>query len=217
MTEKHPNPKIVDLAKYRKRANAAKRMEEKHPNPDKVVDITTYQVRTNTVIKKPYKHKMFIFLFLFVLVAILVSLPENKPSSTEDANTCKSKINEDGNIEVTIDQDTSGHYVCLGYINGEKVMFILDTGATFVTIPEKYTHYLGLQTGKAFYAETANGKSLSYPTFIKNIKVGDISINGIEGTISTGMDIDAVLLGMSFLRQVDFSFSRKENKMKLIR
>jgi len=206
MNEKTPNSKnVVNIEEYRA-ANAAKKQrmaEENLQPPLKVVELNS-QVPPNTV--KTYRN-FFIILFVLFSFSILVFLyDENKPSPI-DTTLCQSKINEDGSKEVRFDKEPNGHYTCGGYINGKEVKFILDTGATHVTVPEKYQAFLGLRKRSTGYAETANGRVLVYSTVIRNITIGHISIDYVPGTISTGMEMNAVLLGMSFLEKVKFQFS----------
>jgi aspartyl protease family protein len=206
MNEKTPNSKnVVNLEEYRA-ANAAKkqRMAENLQLPLKVVEIKNSYVPPNT--GKTYRN-FFIFLFVLFSFAILVFLYDENELFSIDTTLCQSKINEDGSKEVIFDKEPNGHYTCGGYINGKEVKFILDTGATHVTVPEKYQAFLGLRSRRSGYADTANGRVLVYSTVIRNITIGHISISRVPGTISTGMEMDAVLLGMSFLEKVKFQFS----------
>ena len=63
----------------------------------------------------------------------------------------------DGVREVLLEQNRWGHYVVTGKINGHPVKFLLDTGATNVSVPERVATKLGLEAGHQQTVETANG------------------------------------------------------------
>lgn len=112
----------------------------------------------------------------------------------------------DGNIrEVTLKRNKFGHYVTNGKLNGLEVVFMLDTGATGVAIPEAIARKLGIRRGRAVQVQTANGIGTSYLTRLDSVSVGDIELKGVEAGIVPGFMGEEVLLGMSFLRHIEFS------------
>lgn len=64
---------------------------------------------------------------------------------------------------------------------------------------------LGLKRGRAVMVNTANGLTESYSTVIESLVLGDIRLHGVAAGIVPGMQGDEILLGMSALRQLDFS------------
>ena len=97
----------------------------------------------------------------------------------------------------------SGHYLANGKINGHPVVFLLDTGATDVALPEKLANRIGLEKGYESRAQTANGITKSYLTLLRDVSLGDIRLHGIRASILPGMKGNQVLLGMSFLKQLE--------------
>lgn len=114
-------------------------------------------------------------------------------------------IRSDSAIEVRLDSNRQGHYLVNGQINGTDVTFLLDTGATFVAIPESVAGELNLQRGRPVMVNTANGLTESYSTRIDTLTLGDIRLHDVAAGIVPGMGGEGVLLGMSALRQLDFS------------
>lgn len=108
-------------------------------------------------------------------------------------------------IEVRLQGNRGGHYLTGGYINGEPVTLLLDTGATMVAVPAGLASELGLRRGPAFMVTTANGMAESFRTRIDRLQIGDIELRDVDAAIVPGMGSDDVLLGMSALRQLDFS------------
>lgn len=106
-----------------------------------------------------------------------------------------------GQTTVSIQQGQGGHYLAAGKINGEPVKFLVDTGATNVSIPLSVAKRLDLPIGLSFVTKTANGFGTGYETAIKNITLGDIELTGVEASVSEGLTGEEILLGMSFLRK----------------
>jgi aspartyl protease family protein len=117
----------------------------------------------------------------------------------------RSAITADGLPTVQLERNRFGHYVATGYINNQPVTFMLDTGASDVSVPLSVADKLGLEKGQALLYQTANGTIKAWQTVIDEIRLGDLSVGPVRASINPGAQGDAVLLGMSFLKQLDFS------------
>jgi aspartyl protease family protein len=107
--------------------------------------------------------------------------------------------------EVVLQRNRFGHYVTSGEINGKPVTFMLDTGATGVAIPDAVARRLGIPRGRAYRTQTANGTAVSYAALLDTVAVGDIVLSDVQAGIAPGMGIEQVLLGMSFLKHIEFT------------
>src|SRR6056297_204238 len=116
-----------------------------------------------------------------------------------------SEIGEDGVREVVLERNRQGHYVTSGEINGRPVVFLLDTGATGIAIPAGVAQDLGIPRGRPFTTRTANGNTTSYATRLGSVSIGDIELNNVEAGITPGLQMREILLGMSFLRHIEFT------------
>jgi aspartyl protease family protein len=112
---------------------------------------------------------------------------------------------EGGLPEVVLQRNKFGHYVTSGMINGKPVTFMLDTGATGVAIPDSLASYLGLRRGAAFPTQTANGMSISYAANLDTVSVGAIELQDVSAAITPGLQTEEILLGMSFLKHIEFT------------
>ena len=112
---------------------------------------------------------------------------------------------DDGVLEVRLERNRYGHYVATGAINGQAVEFMLDTGATDVSVPAAIADRLGLQRGQAVYYHTANGTVRAWQTTIERIQLGPLHAGPVRASINPHDSGDAVLLGMSFLKELDFN------------
>ncbi|MFC3607716.1 retropepsin-like aspartic protease family protein [Stutzerimonas tarimensis] len=108
-------------------------------------------------------------------------------------------------IEVTLSGNAQGHFVAAGRINGERVTFLLDTGATDVAVPARLAEQLGLSRGQPQPVMTASGPSTGYRTRIERLELGDIVLNGVPALLIPDFDSPVVLLGMSALKQLEFT------------
>lgn len=108
-------------------------------------------------------------------------------------------------VEVTLLANRQGHFVASGQINQQPVKFFLDTGSTDVAVPESLAGQLGLQPGDPITLSTANGHIDAYRTRLDELRLGEISLHNVRAVIDPGLDDQEVLLGMSALRQLDFS------------
>jgi aspartyl protease family protein len=117
----------------------------------------------------------------------------------------ETQYNEDRVREVALKRNKYGHYVTSGKVNGRPVVFMLDTGATGVAIPDNIAKKLNIKRGRPFTVQTANGKATSYSAILNSVSVGDIELNHVRSGISPGFTGDEILLGMSFLRHIEFT------------
>ncbi|MFA5679017.1 MAG: TIGR02281 family clan AA aspartic protease [Pseudomonas sp.] len=108
-------------------------------------------------------------------------------------------------IEVHLERNRQGHYLTKGQINGRPVTFLLDTGATFVAVPAGLAEELQLKRGRPIMVNTANGLTESWSTRIHTLQLGDIRLHDVSAGIVPGIVGEDILLGMSALKQLDFT------------
>ena len=106
---------------------------------------------------------------------------------------------------VVLQRNASHHYVFTGSINQQSTVFLLDTGATDVTVPQGLAKQLGLKKGYTYDASTANGTITVYTTTIDTLSLGGIILHDVKAVINPSMGGDEVLLGMSALKNLQFS------------
>ena len=105
--------------------------------------------------------------------------------------------------EIILQRNAYGHYVANGTINGNEVVFLLDTGATEVAIPEQIANKIGLVKGRRFMVKIANGNTPAYRTHLDSAAIGEISRHSLNATILSNMSGNEVLLGMNFLKHFE--------------
>jgi aspartyl protease family protein len=107
-------------------------------------------------------------------------------------------------VAVTLNADARGHFVVDGQINGGSVRFIVDTGASLVSMSSADARRLGIDYSKGQLAQmaTANGVAPAYRVRLATVRVGDVSLDNVDAVV---METQAmhVLLGMSFLNRMN--------------
>jgi aspartyl protease family protein len=124
----------------------------------------------------------------------------HNPNQTVHTNTLAGGVRE-----VVLKRNHSGHYVATGKIDNRRVVFLLDTGATDVSVPAAVARALSLPRGPALTYRTANGNVTGYRTRLRRVVLGDIVLRDIAASINPADPGDEVLLGMSFLRKLEFT------------
>jgi len=109
-----------------------------------------------------------------------------------------------GSSSVTLKADARGHFVTDGQVNGGTVRFMVDTGATTIALPAADAKRLGIDylKGERGLVQTANGTAPAYRVKLDTVRLGDITINGVEGVVLEG-GLQTALLGMSFLNRTE--------------
>ena len=93
-------------------------------------------------------------------------------------------------------------YLVTGSINGFPVDFIVDTGATLVSLSGREARRLGIDyrvVGTPGHSSTASGIEKIYLVKLDKVRVGDIELRNVQGAVHDGDFPPAALLGMSFL------------------
>lgn len=138
------------------------------------------------------------------ILAMLTLFFNNYIESRDNPNADLAYLNG-REAEVVLQRNRAGHYLAPGRINGERVHFLLDTGATTVSVPSSLADDLGLQRGVAMQSMTANGTITVYRTELDSVTLGGIHMRNVSATINPGMQGDLVLLGMSFMQHLELT------------
>jgi|TARA_B100000315_G_scaffold179269_1_gene167967 aspartyl protease family protein len=105
---------------------------------------------------------------------------------------------------ISINSDGLGQYRIRGAINGRFTNFLVDTGASVVAMSSNDARAAGIEyeSGRAGKVQTAQGVTDSYFVTLGSVTIGSITANNVDAAIIDGEFPEDVLLGMSFLSQV---------------
>ncbi|MCP5229012.1 MAG: TIGR02281 family clan AA aspartic protease [Candidatus Accumulibacter sp.] len=100
--------------------------------------------------------------------------------------------------------DGSGHFITTGNINGTTVRFLVDTGATMISLGASDARRIGIDAskGQRGTVNTANGQAPVSRVRLDTVRVGEIVLHGIDALVHQ-QDMPFVLLGMTFLNRLE--------------
>ena len=159
----------------------------------------------NTTDKSPLIGKFMIIAAWLLLLALLTLFFNDRLDHQRNPNRNLGTASETDTPSVQLQRNRAGHYVATGAINGQPVEFMLDTGATDVSIPVAIADKLKLKRGRPAVYQTANGQITAWRTTVNEIQLGPLRVGPVTASINPADSTGAILLGMSFLRQLDFS------------
>lgn len=118
--------------------------------------------------------------------------------------------------DVELRRSFDGHFYSDVSVNGAKVRFVVDSGATVVILTQEDARKIGLDPDSLSYtgrARTANGEVRMAPVTLDEMTLEGVTMRNVRAAVNGGR-LDTSLLGMSFLRRLD-SIEMKGNKMVL--
>jgi aspartyl protease family protein len=112
---------------------------------------------------------------------------------------------------VTLSADSRGHFSAEGLINGSPVRFVVDTGATLVSLSSSEAKRLALdyERGEPVAMNTANGTIQARRVRLNQVRLGAISVSNVDAVVVDNLAMPT-LLGMSFLNRMDM---RREGQL----
>ncbi len=116
--------------------------------------------------------------------------------------------------QIVLTAESGGHFFANGSINGKSVRFVVDTGATSVSMSQEEADRLGIdyKSGPRGMARTANGVVPMYGASLASVRVGDVQVYNVPATVVPA-PMGYVLLGNSFLTR--FQMKRENDVMTL--
>ena len=115
---------------------------------------------------------------------------------------------------VVLSAGSGGHFIGQGSINGQSVSFLVDTGATNVSLSRSEAQRLGIdyRKGEHGMSNTANGMVEVHHVKLSSVRLGEVQVYDVDATIVPAA-MQFVLLGNSFLSR--FQMRRDNDTMVL--
>lgn len=116
--------------------------------------------------------------------------------------------------EIVLTAGSGGHFTAGGSINGKQVRFMVDTGATLVSLGKDDADRLGIDLSNARRGstQTANGPVPVWLVTLNSVRVGEVELTNV-GAAVLPQPMPMVLLGNSFLSRM--SMKRDNDVMRL--
>ncbi len=111
---------------------------------------------------------------------------------------------ESGAATITLTADSRGHFLATGSVNGSTTKFLVDTGATVVSLGAADARRAGIryELGQAGATQTANGIARVWRVKLNTVKIGEVTLHDVDGAVHE-QDMPFALLGMSFLNRME--------------
>lgn len=135
-------------------------------------------------------------------LALSVVLVNHWLERSRNPNNAVVTSQEGGKRSITLKRGNHGHYIVTGSINQSTIDFLVDTGASSVSIPAVFADSIGLKRGAEILISTANGISTAWETRIDSLRIGELEVRNASAHINPGLTHE-VLLGMSVLKQYE--------------
>ena len=116
--------------------------------------------------------------------------------------------------KIVLTSVSGGHFVTTGTINGRTVRFVVDTGATNVTMSQSEAEAIGLdyKNGERGLTSTANGPVPAYRVSLAAVRIGDVQVYNVQATVLPA-PMPFILLGNSYLDR--FQMRRENDRLTL--
>ena len=118
---------------------------------------------------------------------------------------------------LSIARDARGHFETEGRIDGQRIGFMVDTGASVIALNESSAARFGLRPSRGDYkatVTTANGTVKAAPTRLSMVDIGGIVVRDVDAMVLPDEALSENLLGLSFLSKLK-RFEYANGKMVL--
>ena len=113
--------------------------------------------------------------------------------------------------ELVIPRQLNGHFEVEGEVNRQPVTFLVDTGASHVSVSEALATQAGLPAGQNITLHTANGQRPGQLVRSVPVRAGHLVLNDTSVTVGlSGLRPEQALLGQAFLKHFDVEIRRDE-------
>ena len=118
---------------------------------------------------------------------------------------------------LSIPRDSRGHFQTEGRIDGQRIGFMVDTGASVIALNESSAARFGLRPSRGDYnatVTTANGTIKAARTRLAMVELGGLVVRDVEAMVLPDEALSENLLGLSFLSKLK-RFEYANGKMVL--
>ncbi|MCL2831492.1 MAG: retroviral-like aspartic protease family protein [Betaproteobacteria bacterium] len=102
--------------------------------------------------------------------------------------------------------DSRGQFFANATINAQNVRFLVDTGASMISLGISDARRMQIDTSRApeVMVSTANGQTMAYQVKLSTVRVGGITMHNVDALVHPN-DLPVALLGMSFLSRTEMA------------
>jgi aspartyl protease family protein len=110
-----------------------------------------------------------------------------------------------GTRSLSIPRDSRGHFQTEGRIDGQRIGFMVDTGASVIALNESSAARFGLRPSRGDYkasVTTANGTIKAAPARLAMVELGGLVVRDVDALVLPDEALSENLLGLSFLSKL---------------
>ena len=161
--------------------------------------------------------------FLVGLGTIMAQMADKMTATTPAlANAASRKVAAvetpaSGLRSLSIPPDARGHFQTEGRIDGQRIGFMVDTGASVIALNETSAARFGLRPSRGDYnatVTTANGTIKAARTRLAMVDIGGLVVRDVDAMVLPDEALSENLLGLSFLSKLK-RFEYANGKMVL--
>ena len=155
---------------------------------------------------------LMIFAALMVVLGTAMAQMADKmtPASPALANasvrtTSAETVGQAGTRSLIIPRDPRGHFLTEGRIDGQRIGFMVDTGASVVALNETSAARFGLRPVPNQYTamvSTANGTIKAARARLDRVEIGGLVVRDVDAMVLPDEALSENLLGLSFLSKL---------------
>ena len=153
-----------------------------------------------------------IMIFAAILVGlgtIMAQMADKMTATPAFANTVSASTasleTPTGVRSISLPRDARGHFQTEGRIDGQRIGFMVDTGASVVALNETTAARFGLRPSRGDYnatVRTANGTIKAAHTRLSMVDIGGLVVRDVEAMVLPDEALSENLLGLSFLSKL---------------
>ncbi|MES2752224.1 MAG: TIGR02281 family clan AA aspartic protease [Pseudomonadota bacterium] len=106
---------------------------------------------------------------------------------------------------VTVPRDSRGHFQTEGRVDGRRLGFMVDTGASVIALNESSAAQIGVRPRRSDYnatVSTANGTIKAARTRLAMVDIGGLVVRDVDAMVLPDEALSENLLGLSFLSKL---------------
>jgi aspartyl protease family protein len=106
---------------------------------------------------------------------------------------------------VTVPRNAHGHFQVDGRVDGRRLTFMVDTGASVIALTASDAASLGIHPAEREFTvlvKTANGTVRAAPVELDRVEIADLTVHNVAAMVLPEGALSDNLLGMSFLSRL---------------
>jgi aspartyl protease family protein len=155
-----------------------------------------------------------ILVFAIIMIVLAAVAPKllrpggSGPTTTAQATADRS---DDASYPRTasIPRGANGHFEADAYVDGRRMGFMIDTGASVIALRQQDAARLGIRPAQRDFTArvtTANGVVFAAPAELANVELGGILVHNVAAVVLPDEALAQNLLGMSFLSRIHWQY-----------